>query len=132
MNSTQNITNIDDLKRAISSLEIQQQQRQLNIQNQFEQLSAQVTHEDFAISQFDRLVKSKFFKVSISRLGLSFFSGLIAKRLLVGKTSGIFGSLAGTLIQAFVARKVMTETENLQPNIQERVADLLRKLKIGS
>lgn len=132
MNYTRNITNLDELKQAITALEIRQMQRQQNIKTQFEQLSAQVTHEDFAIAQFDRIIRSKFFKVSISRLGLSFLSGLVAKRLLVGKTSGIFGSLFGTLIQAFVARKVMAETDNLQPNIQERVADLLRKLKISS
>ncbi|OYQ46043.1 hypothetical protein [Flavobacterium aurantiibacter] len=132
MSKYAHIQNIADLDQQIYQVASSREQQKLVLVQQSRTLQRSLTDEDFAITQLDRFVRSRFFKVSISRLAVSFFSGVVAKRLIFGKSTGVVGGLLGTILQALVTRKVMEKTDNLAPSMQQRVADLLRKLKINT
>lgn len=132
MSKYAHIQNIADLNQQIQQVSNSREQQKQLLILRTNSLQKSLTNEDFATTQLDRFVRSRFFKVSISRLAVSFFSGILAKRLVFGKSTGLIGGLLGTILQALVTRKVMEKADDLAPNMQQRVADLLRKLKINS
>ncbi len=108
------ITTSEELKAAIRTLELQQARELLLLKEQYYE-----TRESFKLVN---LLKSKFkevagdpdLKTDAINAAIGFTSGILARKLMIGKTINPFKKLLGIAVEMVVASKVVKNADGIK------------------
>lgn len=108
------ITTSEELKTAILELELQQDRELISLKEQYYQ-----TRESFKLVN---LIKSKFkevagdpdLKTDAINAAIGFTSGILARKLMIGKTINPFKKLLGIAVEMVVASKVVKNADGIK------------------
>ena len=106
----------DDLALKIEELELKQKQQVEEIKYSFEQLGESLSPTTIIRNAMKTVVATPGLRTTAIDTAISAGAGLLGKKLLVRKSSGIFKKLAGTALQFIVTNFV----RNKMPSVKNK------------
>ena len=108
------ITTSEELKAAIQELELRQGDELILLKEQFYK-----TKQDFKLiniikGTFKQAVASPDLKTDAINAAIGFTTGVIAKKLMIGKTINPFKKLLGIIVEMAVANKVVKNADGIK------------------
>ncbi len=105
------INSSQDLQTAIFMLEQKRNAQRKEIENEVEQIHKRLSVANVFKSTLRNIVGGDSIGTKAASSALGFGSGLIAQRLVAGKSAGIFKRLLGTLVQIAVTGLVAKNSD---------------------
>jgi hypothetical protein len=123
------ITTSEELKAAILELELQQADEMVLLKEQYFK-----TKEDFKLiniikGTFKQAVSSPDLKSDAMNAAIGFTTGIVAKKLMIGKTINPIKKLLGVIIEMAVANKVAKNADGIKSAGSSIINLLFRKKK---
>ncbi len=108
------ITTSEELNAAIQELELQRGDELILLKEQFNK-----TREDFKLiniikGSLKHAVASPDLKTDVINAAIGFTTGVIAKKLMIGKTINPFKKLLGVIVEMAVANKVVKNADGIK------------------
>ena len=124
------ITTSAELKEAIQQLEAQQAGELIALKDQF-----QKTKEGFKLSSlikgtFKEIVSEPGLKTDVLNAAIGFTSGILAKKLMIGKTINPLKKLLGFVLEMTVANKVAKNADGIKSVGSNILSSLFRKKQV--
>lgn len=110
----QPITNARELRAAIVKLEMQQADEFMILKAQYQKTKESFKLSNILKSTFKETVSSPDFKADAVNAAIGFTTGVIAKKLTVGKTINPFKKLLGIVVEMAVANKVAKNADGIK------------------
>lgn len=123
------ITTSEELKAAIQALELQQARELILLKEQFQE-----TRESFKLinilkGTFKKAVSSPELKTDALNAVIGFSTGILAKKLMIGKTINPFKKILGIIVEMTVANKVAKNADGIKSVGGSILSMLFRKKK---
>ena len=108
------INTSEELQAAIQELELQQARHLILLKEQFEE-----TRESFKLiniikGTFKKAVSSSELKTDAVNAAIGFTTGILAKKLMIGKTINPFKKILGLVLEMTVANKVAKNADGIK------------------
>jgi hypothetical protein len=120
-----NITTHKQLQEAIRQLESKSSLQEEELRERFERVFTSVTPVNILKTAFHHLTSLPELKNSAINTAIGLGTGILTKKLYVGKSVNMFKKMAGTVIEFAVANFVRKKA----PAIREKIAELAEKNK---
>jgi hypothetical protein len=108
------ITTSEELKEAIQVLELQQAEELILLKAQFQKTKKGFTLGNIIKSTFKDIVSNPDLKTDAINAAIGFTSGIMAKKLVVGKTINPLKKLLGFVIEMAVTNKVAQNADTIK------------------
>ncbi len=108
------ITTSEELKAAILALELQQADELILLKEQFQRTKKGFTLGNIIKGSFKDIVSNQDLKTDAINAAIGFTSGIMAKKLVVGKTINPFKKLLGFAIEMAVTNKVAKNADTIK------------------
>lgn len=103
-----------DLKLAIRQLELQQANELIVLKEQFKETSESLKPLNIIKNTFKKAAASPDLKTDVFNAAIGLTTGIIAKKLMIGKTLNPFKKLLGIVVEMAVANKVSKNAEGIK------------------
>ncbi len=108
------ITTSAELKIAIQQLELEQKESFIALKEEFEKTKENFKLINIIKSTFKDAVNVPDLKTDIVNAAIGLTSGIMAKKLIIGKTFNPFSKLLGIALEMFVANKVTKNADQIR------------------
>ena len=108
------ITTSAHLKLAIQELELQQANELILLKEQFNKTSESLKPINLIKSTFKNAVSSPDLKTDVFNTVIGLVTGVVAKKLMIGKTINPFKKLLGIIVEMTVANKVAKNADEIK------------------
>lgn len=108
------ITTSAHLKLAIQQLELQQANELILLKEQFNKTSESLKPINLIKSTFKNAVSSPDLKTDVFNTVIGLATGVVAKKLMIGKTINPFKKLLGIIVEMAVANKVAKNADDIK------------------
>ena len=108
------ITTSAHLKLAIQELELQQANELILLKEQFNKTSESLKPINLIKSTFKNAVSSPDLKTDVFNTVIGLATGVVAKKLMIGKTINPFKKLLGIIVEMTVANKVSKNADEIK------------------
>lgn len=108
------ITTSAHLKLAIQELELQQANELILLKEQFNKTSESLKPINLIKSTFKNAVSSPDLKTDVFNTVIGLATGVVAKKLMIGKTINPFKKLLGIIVEMAVANKVAKNADDIK------------------
>ena len=108
------ITTSAELKAAIQQLEIEQKESFIALKDEFEKTKENFKLVNIIKSTFKDAVSTPNIKTDIVNAAIGLTSGIMAKKLIIGKTFNPLSKLLGVALEMFVANKVTKNADQVR------------------
>ncbi len=108
------ITTSEELKTAIRNLELQQASELISLKEQYYQTRESFTLVNLLKSKFKEVAGDPDLKTDAINAAIGFTSGILARKLMIGKTINPFKKLLGIAVEMVVATKVAKNADGLK------------------
>lgn len=108
------ITTSEELKAAILELELQQARELLSLKEQYYETRESFTLANIIKRKFKDVVSDPDLKTNAINAAIGFTSGILAKKLMIGKTINPFKKLLGIAVEMVVAGKVAKNADGIK------------------
>lgn len=122
------ITTSEELKDAIQALELQQADEFILLKEQFKITKKGFTVGNIIKSTFKDIVSDPDLKTDVIDAAIGFTSGIMAKKLVVGKTINPLKKLLGFVIEMVVTNKVAKNADTIK-SVGSAIFNMLFKKK---
>ena len=110
----QPITTSEELKAAIEQLELQQTNEFILLKEQFHKTKEALKPINILKGTFKEAVATPGLKTDAINAAIGFTTGILAKKLMIGKTINPFKKLLGIIIEMTVANKVVKNADDIK------------------
>lgn len=110
----QPITTSEELKAAIEQLELQQASEFILLKEQFHKTKEALKPINILKGTFKEAVATPGLKTDAITAAIGFTTGILAKKLMIGKTINPFKKLLGIIIEMTVANKVVKNADDIK------------------
>jgi hypothetical protein len=108
------ITTSEELKAAIQELELQQARELILLKEQFEETKEGFKLINIIKGTFKKAVSSPELKTDALNAAIGFTTGILAKKLMIGKTINPFKKILGIVLEMTVANKVAKNADGIK------------------
>jgi hypothetical protein len=108
------INTSEELKEAILALELQQADELILLKEQFQKTRKGFTLGNMIKGAFKDIVSNPDLKTDAINAAIGFTSGIMAKKLVVGKTINPFKKLLGFVVEMAVTNKVAKNADTIK------------------
>lgn len=124
------ITTSEELKFAIKTLELQQADEFFLLKEQFDKTKEGFKLSNIIKSTFKEVVSTPDLKTDAIKAAIGFTSGMLAKKLMIGKTINPFKKLLGIIVEMTVANKVIKNADDIKSAGTSIFNTLFRKKEV--
>jgi hypothetical protein len=110
----QSITTSEELKAAIEQLEVQQANEFILLKEQFQITKEALKPINILKGTFKEAVATPGLKTDAINAAIGFTTGILAKKLMIGKTINPFKKLLGIIVEMAVANKVVKNADDIK------------------
>ena len=110
----QSITTSEELKAAIEQLELQQASEFILLKEQFYKTKEALKPINILKGTFKEVVAAPGLKTDAINAAIGFTTGILAKKLMIGKTINPFKKLLGIIVEMTVANKVVKNADDIK------------------
>ena len=110
----QSITTSEELKAAIEQLELQQASEFILLKEQFYKTKEALKPINILKGTFKEAVAAPGLKTDAINAAIGFTTGILAKKLMIGKTINPFKKLLGIIVEMTVANKVVKNADDIK------------------
>ena len=125
------ITTSEELKAAILELELQQARDLILLKDQFHETKEGFKLINIIKGTFKSAVSSPEIKTDAINAAIGFTSGILAKKLMIGKSINPFKKLLGIIIELTVANKVVKNADDIKSAGSSIFNTLFRKKPVS-
>ncbi len=108
------ITTSEELKAAILELELQQARELILLKEQFHETKEGFKLINIIKGTFKKAVSSPDLKTDAMNAVIGLTTGILAKKLMIGKTINPFKKLLGIIVEMTVANKVVKNADDIK------------------
>ena len=108
------ITTSADLKMAIEQLELQQANEFILLKEEYKKTYEGLKLINIIKSTFKEAVTAPDLKADVIKAAIGLTTGIVAKKLMIGKTINPFKKLLGIIVEMAVANKVAKNTDEIK------------------
>lgn len=108
------ITTSTDLKMAIQQLELQQANEFILLKEEYKKTYEGLKLINIIKSTFKEAVTAPDLKTDVIKAAIGLTTGIVAKKLMIGKTINPFKKLLGIILEMAVANKVAKNTDEIK------------------
>lgn len=108
------ITTSADLKMAIQQLELQQANEFILLKEEYKKTYEGLKLINIIKSTFKEAVTAPDLKTDVIKAAIGLTTGIVAKKLMIGKTINPFKKLLGIILEMAVANKVAKNTDEIK------------------
>ena len=108
------ITNSAELKMAIKQLELQQANELFLLKEEFHATAEKLKPLNIIKRSFKNAVTGPDLKTNVLNAAIGLATGIVTKKLMVGKTMNPFKKLFGILVEMVVANKVSKNADEIK------------------
>jgi hypothetical protein len=121
------ITTSAELKAAIQQLELEQKESFASLKEEFSTIQENFKLINIIKSTFKSAVDVPNLKTDIVNAAIGLTSGIMAKKLIIGKTLNPLSKLLGVALEMFVANKVTKNADELKSAGSRLVSKLFKR-----
>ena len=108
------ITTSTDLKMAIQQLELQQANEFILLKEEYKKTYEGLKLINIIKSTFKEAVTAPDLKTDVIKAAIGLTTGIVAKKLMIGKTINPFKKILGIIVEMAVANKVAKNTDEIK------------------
>lgn len=123
------ITTSEELQAAIQELELQQSRHLILLKEQFQETRESFNLINIIKGTFKKAVSSPELKTDAVNAAIGFTTGILAKKLMIGKTINPFKKILGIVLEMTVANKVAKNADGIKSVGGNILSMLFRKKK---
>lgn len=126
------IKNSADLRAAILELEDRKQREKQQLVENFHAFTESLTPINLIKSTFNRVKETPGLTGNVLKATVGIGVGLLSKRLLIGKSAGLFKKILGSAIELGVAGLVTKKSDTIKSAGSQLLKNLFRSKNKGS
>jgi len=111
--SASTITNAIDLRKSILQLEAKQKQELQLIKIDLEELMENLKPVNLVKQTLEDVIASKEIQADVIDLSLGTISGMLIKKMIVGKSNNTILNFTGKVVENFVSQKIIKERNTI-------------------
>ena len=119
-----------DLKEAIRLLELQQDNELLLLKEEWRDTKEKLKPVNLIKSAFKQATDAPGAKTNLLKAAIGLTTGILAKKLFIGKSLNPFSKILGTVLEVFVAKKATKNADNIK-SVGSMLINKLFKRKNG-
>lgn len=123
------IRNSEDLKAAILDLEDRRQREKLQLVDNFHAFKESLTPINLIKSTINKVKDSPGITGTVLKASLGLGVGLLSRRLLLGRATGILKKILGSAIEMGVARLVTRKSDTIKSTGSQFFRNIFRSMK---
>lgn len=108
------ITTSADLKMAIQQLELQQASELILLKEAYKQTTENLKPANILKTALKNVVTAPDLKADVFNAAIGLTTGILAKKLMIGKTINPFKKLLGIIVEMTVANKVVKNADDIK------------------
>ncbi len=125
------ITNNASLEHAIRQLESRHVMQTEDLRLQWEKAKEELSPGNIIKEGIRHTMDTPDFKETLTKAAVSFATGLVTKKALLGGTSGIIASLLGTIVQTGVTGLTFKNAEPIKSKGAALISGFLKKIRLS-
>jgi hypothetical protein len=127
--SMKKIHNSRDLKEAIAELELKKDAQELILKNQFRETYQAYKPASLLKNTIQEVSESPQFRNNLLNIAIGLGAGYLSKRMVIGKSAGLFKKAAGTALQYGITALVTKKAHDVEEyNKNKKKTGFFRKI----